>query len=289
MRRRFVGAALVFLLAGAARAEDQKSAGDAQAAINFPSSRGLAGMRDMIDARVPEKLAVRGLLRFEHDSLNVESDAIAHSVDVYAAELILGASALSIVDVGFRLPVEFRVDKHDIRGFSSRRVSANGVGDAELSGKAGFKLGPITLGPYATIHVNSGSALLEKHNELQLGGAAALSLLDDRLAVHLNVSEVAFSSGKWAIGYRLGASVVPWADDLIVLRVYGYFDGLEYAGTKIQGNDVRAAVGVQAIVFKFVIVDFGSYIRLYDGDLPRHVRDVATYGINFGGGVSINF
>lgn len=288
MRRRIVGVAALalVLVAAPARAEDE-----GRRSVGFSGTRGLTGMREMVDARVPELLNVRGMLRFEHESLNLESNAFAHSVDTYAAEGIGGVSALGMLDAGIRYPLEIRVNKDDVRGVSSHQVTIEGVGDPELSGKVAFKLGPVSLGPYGTAHFNIGHKSLEHTNKWDLGACGTLAILNDHVAVHGNITWVRtfvhFGPGKFAFGYRLGGSVVPWADETLVLRLYLYLDGLEYGGT--PGSDVKVAVGAQALLMKILTVEIGSFVKVEDGDLPTQIRNVGTYGINFSAGVSFMF
>lgn len=292
MKKLLLASALALALAAprAARAEDSTSSSEGRRSVGFSSSWGLVGMRDLIDARVPSTLNVRGMVRFEHDSTNLDSSSQTHTLDVYGLELIAGASALGIVDAGIRLPFEVRIERDAFHGGPSRRVEANGVGDALLSGKAGFQLGPwIALGPYATVHWNTGSSLLEKTNELHLGGCATVSFLDDRLGLHVNITSVSYDGGKWAIGYRLGASIAPIANKDMVLRFFAYLDGKDYVGTKVQGNDARIFGGAQVLFLEFLTAEVSCGFKVDPGDLPSHVRDTGTYGLDVGAGVSVMF
>ncbi len=258
--------------------------------IGFASTVGLTGMRDLIDARVPSTINVRGMIRFDNESLNLDSASQSHSLDTYDLDLIAGASLLGMLDAGFHLPLQYRVVRDALHGGPSRRISADGVSDAEISGKVGFALGPwISIGPYATLHWNTGSSLLDKTNELRLGGCGTLSFLDDRVAAHVNFTNINYDGGKWALGYRLGASVVPLLSDFLLLRVFVYLDGKDFIGTRVQGNDTRIFGGVQALFFKFVTAEFSMGWKIYNGDLPVFVHDVSTYGIDVGGGVSFSF
>lgn len=271
-----------------ARADDKEPEG--RRSVGFNSSTGLVGMRDLIDARVPSTINVRGTIKFHHESLNTDSRALFHTVDTYSCDLIAGASALGLIDAGAKLPATVRVQKDVFHGGPGRRIQAEGVGDLQLSGKVGLGLGPwITLAPYATVHWDTGSRLLEKTNELHFGAAATAAILDERVGVHLNLTNVSYASGKWALGYRLGVSLVPFASDLVVLRLFAYLDGKEFIGHRVRGNDARLFGGVQALFFEIITAEVSFGMKFYAGDLRHYLRDDATYGLDMGAGVSFMF
>lgn len=292
MKKLLLGMALALLVPAVAHAQESGSSSEPEGrrSVGFSSSKGLTGMRDLIDARVPTTINIRGMLRFDNESTNLDSPFLAHSLDVYSADFIAGASALGILDAGLRLPVEIRVEKDDVHGGPSRKVTVNGVGDAEVSGKVGFQLGPwIALGPYATLHWNTGSGSLEKTNEMHLGGCGTVSFLDDRIAGHVNITSISYDGGKWAFGYRLGVSIVPIAIDGFLLRLFLYVDGKDYIGTRVHGNDGRIFGGAQVLLFKIVTAEFSMGWKFDRGDLPGYIADIGTYGLDLGAGVSFMF
>jgi hypothetical protein len=291
MRKLLFAVAVSALIApGVVRAEDEKSEPEGRRSVGFSSSTGLVGMRDMIDARVPSLLNIRGMLKFHHESTNVDSRQFLYSDDSYAVDVIAGASALGLVDAGLRLPMTVRIQRTAIHGGPDRSIQSEGFNDLELSGKVGFQLGPwIALGPYVTVHANTGSKLLDKRNEMHIGTCGTASILDDRIGVHVNLSNVTYSGGKWAFGYRLGASVVPFASDMVVLRLFAYLDGKDYIGHKIRGNDARLFGGVQALFFKLVTAEVSFGMKFYAGDLRSYLRDDGTYGLDIGAGISFMF
>jgi len=291
MRKTVLAAGLMlFLIAPAARAEESSSEPEGRRSVGFSSSWGLVGMRDLVDARVPTTINVRGMVRFEHDSTNLDSTFQSHSLDIYGLELIGGVSALGLLDAGIRLPFEVRTEKDDIHGGPRNHITADGVGDALVSGKVGFQLGPwIALGPYATVHWNTGSKSLEKTNELHFGGCGTISILDDRIGVHVNLTSVSYDGGKWAFGYRLGASLVPIASKEFVLRVFAYLDGKDYIGTRTHGNDARLFAGVQGLFIECITAEVSVGFKFDAGDLPGYIKDVSTYGLDVGVGVSFMF
>ena len=288
MRKIFFAALLVCLAPAALRAEDEP---EGRRSVGFSSSTGLVGMRDMIDARVPSLLNVRGTLKFHHESTNLDSRSTFYSVDEYSADVIAGVSALGLLDAGLRLPMTVRTVRVAIHGGPDRTRQDEGWSDLELSGKVGFQLGPwIALGPYMTVQANTGSKLLDKKNVLHIGAAGTASILDDRIGLHVNLTNVTFSGGKWAIGYRAGVSLVPVANDTIVLRLFCYLDGKDYIGQKIRGNDARLFGGVQTLFFKVVTAEISFGMKFFAGDARHlHIQDDATYGLDIGAGVSFMF
>jgi hypothetical protein len=287
--------AFLLLAASTVRADGEGGAalplvGDGSLSIGLPSSFGLTGMRDMIDARIPAGINVRGLLRFDDETQNLSSSSQSYSQDLYQGNLIVGASALKLFDVGVRVPLEWQVEKDRLRGDPTDRTSADGIGNTLVSGKVGFQLLPwLTIGPYVTAATDSGSSLLDKSNMLTVGGCGTFAIWEERLAAHVNMSTIFQDGGKWSFKYRVGGSVVPFASDPLLFRVFAYFDGQDYVGDRVQGSEASIYGGVQALFFKFVMAEVSFGWRVYAGDLPHAVKDESTYGLDVGAGVSFTF
>jgi hypothetical protein len=287
------GAVLALVTAGPALGQEPASKlldSEGRLSLNLPSSTGLTGMRDLIDARVPEGFSARGMIRFDDESQNLDSTALSHSLDKYATQLVLGGSIFGAVDFGFSIPLEIQSEVDKFHGGPLHRVTSDGVGDATFAAKGSFALGPwIYVGPYATLQLNSGSANLQKMNELTIGGAGTVAVYDNRIAGHLNFSSVSFDGGKWAISYRVGASYAPIATREILLRVFSYLDGKEYVGSRTHGNDALLFGGVQGVFLGYITGEISFGWRVLSGTTLDHVKDTGTYAFDFGAGASIQF
>src|SRR4051812_30132876 len=100
--------AVVLVFASVARAQDEPLAARA---IGFASARGITGMRDLVDARVPpDDVNIRLALRYSYDHIDVESRRAERTTDRQYSELVSGASFLGVIDAGLRLrPFEYKV------------------------------------------------------------------------------------------------------------------------------------------------------------------------------------
>jgi hypothetical protein len=288
--RLLVTAALALVPALALAQEVSPLETEGQRSVGFPSSSGLCGMRDLIDARVPQSIVnLRSMLRFDNESENLSSSSGKYSLDSYTMSLVLGASAFNILDAGFALPTEIRSVKNDVNGTGGHDTN-NGVGDIQVAAKGGFKLGSwISLGPYGLVHVNSGSKSLEKTNFLETGSAVTVSFLDERIALVGNLGSVNYNGGKWSVAYRGGPSFVVLANDNVLLRAFSYVDGNYWIGSKERGNDLRLFFGAQANIFKLITAEVSFGWRLDSRNLPDGVKDTATYGLDVGAGASFSF
>ncbi len=286
-----------------ARARDS----DAEPAINLPGRLGLTGFQDMVDARVPRLLSVRGGLRYDvfvqnrdfDGALEAEVDREQHEFGAY-----VGVSALGLLDAAVRFPFIYRRDTAEVSGLPDPSGSYDqGWGDIDVAGKVAFGLGPVVLAPYAYGKLPTGEPDVGDVAELEWGGAATFSLLNQYVALHANLAGVNVSGGEFAFRYRLGASLVVFADDGVVLRVYGYGDGIEYEGHADSDFDID--MGVQAIFMKIFFVELGGSVRLVDSgtidddlkggagaaiaSIDKHFEDEGTWGLSLNVGVTFEF
>lgn len=279
---------------------------DAEPAINLPGRLGLAGFQDMVDARSPGTLSVRGGLRYDvlvqrrdFDVIDVELDREQHEVGAF-----VGVSALGLLDAAVRFPFIYRRDTAEVKGFPDPSGSYDqGWGDIDVAGKVSFGLGPITLAPYAHGKLPTGEPDVGEVAELEWGGAATFSLLNEYVALHANLAGVNIEGGEVALRFRLGASFVVFASDALLLRVYGYGDGVEWEGH--ADTDFDLDVGVQAILFKIFYAELGGSVRLVDGgkiddelkdgagkalaSIERHFDDEGTWSLSLAFGVVLDF
>jgi hypothetical protein len=297
-------ALLLLLSAGAARAEESA----AGRAVNLPGNLGLAGMQDMVDARVPKLIAVRAGLRYAlqvrdqdfRGAVDATRELERHDVIAYA-----GASLLGLADAAVRFPFVYRRDDTDLHGVREqfRARYDEGWGDLDVAGKVGLSLGDwITVAPFAFGRLPTGEPDVRDLARFEWGAAATISVLNQYVSVHGNVAGLTEEEGLQGFRYRLGVSLVPVATDPVLLRIYGYGDGLEYEGR--ANSDFDLDFGVQAILFKMFTVELGSSVRIVDagyiddtlkdtlraeGIFDRHFRDDGTWELHLSVGVVIEF
>lgn len=296
--------ALVALLAGAARAEDSKAA----RAVNLPGNLGLAGMQDMVDARVPKLIAVRAGLRYAlqvrdqdfRGAVDATRELERHDVLAYA-----GASLFGVADAAVRFPFIYRRDDTDLHGVREqfRARYDEGWGDLDVAGKVSLGLGDwVTIAPFAFGKLPIGEPDVRDLGRFEWGAAATISVLNQYVSVHGNVAGLTEEEGLQGFRYRLGVSLVPVATDPVLVRVYAYGDGLEYEGR--ANSDFDLDFGLQAILFKFFTIELGSSVRIVDagyiddtlkdtlraeGVFDRHFRDDGTWELHLSVGVVLEF
>lgn len=270
-------AALVLVAPALARAQEDEPTKNA---ISFANSRGLAGMRDLVDARVPDAdFALRTALRYSYEREDLESVRGAHVVEKEYAEVVAGASFVKVFDVGLRLkPIESATTDH---------VNHCAMADTDVAAKVSWTEELFALAPYVQQELPTGSRRLEHTFATEAGGAATLAVFEQRLTLHANLAFMDQNAGKLGFRYRFGIAFVPWADEDMVLRLWFYVDGLEHEGTK--GSEVVAAGGIQVRLFSVVTLSFTANGRIYDGALPPGIRDEGTYGVHAGVGLGLTF
>lgn len=303
----WTGALVACALACAGASPARALESDAEPAIGLPSRLGLTGFQDMVDARVPDLLSVRGGLRYDvlvqnrdfDGAVEAEVDSEQHDFGAY-----VGVSALGLLDAAVRFPFIYRRDTAEVNGLPDPSGSYDqGWGDIDVAGKVAFGLGPIVLAPYAHGKLPVGEPDVGDVAELEWGGAATFSILNQYVGVHANLAGVNIEGGEVAFRYRLGASFVVLATDGLLLRLYAYGDGIEYEGHADSDFDVD--LGVQAIVAKIFFVELGGSVRLVDAgtiddelkdgagaaisSIDRHFEDEGTWGLSLTAGVILDF
>jgi hypothetical protein len=256
----------------------------------------------MVDARVPDGLySIRGGARYDvtvierqfEGALDATLEQTHHELGLY-----VGASFLEIGDIGVRVPYVW--DRAELTldgGPSPGKTGRNGWGDLELAGKVSldlldFGVARLVLAPYLLGSVPTGEPEVEDLWEAEYGAAATLSMLNEYLSVHGNVSGLQREHGLSAIRYRVGAAFVVWGDHNAVLRLYGYADGIEYEGQ--ANSDINVDFGAQGLLLEFITIELGASVRVVDGGfvdddlddeldaigvLDRHVDDEGTWNV----------
>jgi hypothetical protein len=285
--------------------DDDKSDSAPSRAINFPGTLGLGGMQDMVDARTPEDfIALRAGVRY---SVLVEEQSFDGALDVtrererHAATFYAGGSLLGLVDVSIRIPFVYDKEDRSINGFPDPAADYDkGWGNISLAGKVTLKLGPVEVAPYLHGLFPTGEPAVEDLAELEYGVAGSFFLLNDYLGVHGNLAGIQIEGGISALRYRVGASFVVWSTRPLLLRVYGYGDGIEFEGG--ADSDIDIEFGVQALLFRVITVEIGASVRLLDagrlddtvkddlaqdlGVLDEHFDDEGTWALTFGAGIA---
>jgi hypothetical protein len=264
---------------------------DAERALKLANFRGLSGMQDLIDARVPTGLVIRGGVRLEEAHSDLHGHMFDFSQEKIDLQAYAGVAAFSLFEVGARLPFEIdhTTKTFSINGGATRR-SGDQFGDLDLAGKLSLKLGWFALAPYAQVTLPSGDRRFDHSTGAELGGAVSAALLQSRVVLHANVSGQFIDTGNWALNFRGGVSVVPLASKVLVLRPYIYLDGHStFIGR--TGSDLSVAAGAQALLLDFIQVEAGASYRFLanGGNGPARdgpSNDTGTWSLSIGAGVA---
>lgn len=289
----------LLLCAAYAHADDDA---DAKRALKLSGNIGLTGFQDMVDARTPEKLSIRGGLRYRVDvlendfrgAIDATRKAERHELSLYA-----GGSLLGMIDVAARFPFLVTRDKTNRFGLPDLPSDRDhGWGDLDLAAKVSLSLGLVDAAVFAKGRIPSGEPEVRDLGEFEYGLAASLTLFNHHLAGHANVSGLQVEEGLSALRFRVGASFVVLDFEDLLVRVYGYGDGIEYEGRATTDFDLD--FGAQAILFGFVSVELGTTVRIVDGGYlddsvrdalrgqgitDRHFDDDGTWALELGVGI----
>jgi hypothetical protein len=164
-----------------------------------------------------------------------------------------------------------------------------------------FGLGPVVLSPFLFGRANSGEPDVEDLARFEYGVAATFSILD-YIGIHGNLAGVQVEEGLEAFRYRAGVSIVALATDALVIRAYGYGDGIEFEGA--ADSDFDLDFGVQTIIMSIFTLEVGTSVRVKDaefidddfeegleaqGIFDRHFDDEGTWGLSIVAGVILTF
>ena len=299
MRKLIVCSAVLLALAPAAFADDSA----AEDAIGFPSRTGLAGFGDMVDARTPETLNIRGGLRYRFEIIERDFGSavgLVRKEETHQLVFYGGVSLLGLVDVAAMIPHEWERTENDFSGFAPDNVDNDrGWGDLEAAAKVSIELGPIELAPYVRLKLPTAESAVEDLGEGEWGVAATFSILNEYLSVNGNIAGLnRETEGLTGITYRVGGSFVVWSDEIALVRIYGFGNGITFEGS--PDTDLNVSFGVQARLLEFITLEIGSSVRLLDGGkideetekdliqqgvLEDHFDDEGTWDVHFGIGV----
>ncbi|HZV02668.1 MAG TPA: hypothetical protein VFF73_38530 [Planctomycetota bacterium] len=295
--------ALLFSVAGDVGAQDdvdEKPLTSGEASIGLPSFFGVSGLRNMVDARTPTRVDLRALLGYDWTRQDVTGPVAEKTVDTSEGALTVGASALTFLELGAHFPF-YVVKRQTVDVFNQSSEKEESVGrivSLDLGLKAGRSLDFITkslhwlsLAPYMLVHVTGapGITRLDGFLSFEVGGAATVAVLDDRLSFHLDLAYAHIGVKTAAVRCRLGIFGVPIgvADDLVV-RIGGYVDGLSVVKTNTRHDLLDVSFGVQGLLIKYIILEVTGGYRAYQG-LSFQLRDRGTGGLEANVGGRIEF
>ena len=280
MHRRCSWLLLVLLCAPAARADDAGDS-DASQSVRLQGALGLTGFMDMVDARTPGLLSIRGGSRYQLDvrdrRFEASSGSLVREERHHEIWTHVGVSLLGFIDASARIPFVWDRQTTDIRGGPDVRDNSHGWGDLDLAAKITLEFGPFTVAPYAWGRIPTGEPKVQDLAELNYGAAGTLSLFSSYLSFHANLAGIQKETGISGLRYRLGLAFCPWASDSYLIRAFAYADGVEYEGS---GNgDLDAKFGVQVILFETLTAEVGAGYRIIEGDqiddaLKRQLRGI---------------
>lgn len=260
---------------------------DADLAVKLPNFLGLSGMQDMIDARIPTGLTIRGGARLEQSKENLKGQLMEFKREQLNLQAYAGVAALELFEVGARLPFEVNRTSKGVKfdGGHTRR-KGDSVGDLDVAGKISLRLGPLAIAPYVMGTLPSGDRRFSREAGGKVGGAVTVSVLKSIVNFHANVDGAWLEGGEWAINYRTGVSVVPLATKILLLRPYVFLNGRQSLA-RDSGADLRVATGVQALLFDFITLEAGGSYRFLSQATPSDLEtDTGTYSFHVGAGVA---
>jgi hypothetical protein len=295
--RRVVSLVILLGIAGGASADDapaEKPPTPGKTSIGLPSFFGISGLRNMVDARTPSSmLQLRGLLGYEFTHQTTEDQIEQQTVMTNSASFTISASAFTFFELGGHVPF-YVVKEQETRVFdmSFDRERTTRTLTLDLGLKAGRtldfisgKLDWLAIAPYMLIHISrlDGVQRLDGFVVVEVGGAATVALLEDRLSIHANFAYAHLGVHVDGFRLRLGAFGVPvgWKDDF-VLRVGAYMDFLK-AGSS-RGDSIEANLGVQSLLFAHLIIQLtGGYRVFQSHENGSRDRDTGAFEANIGG------
>jgi hypothetical protein len=260
---------------------------DADLAVKLPNFFGLSGMQDMIDARIPTGLTIRGGVRLEQTKSDLHGPLMNFKADQLNLQAYAGVAALELFEVGARLPFEINHTSKGLRiDGGHTRKDGDTFGDLDVGGKFSIRFGPLALAPYLVATLPSGDRRFNNTAGGRVGGAATVSILKSIVNFHANVDGAWLEGGDWAIDFRTGVSVVPLATKILLLRPYVFLNGRQSLA-KNAGTDLRVAAGVQGLLLDFITVEAGGSYRFMNGTTPHDLEiDDGTWAFNIGAGVA---
>lgn len=245
---------------------EERADRDAARALRFPGSLGLTGMQAMVDARIPNDFSLRGGASYTSawSDRDVRGDfGVSRQREQHLFGFYAGGSALGLIDVSIRVPWGYTRTKTNRKGAVDRAAdTVRGWGDVEVAGKVAYGLGPLTLSPFLYGRLPTGEPDVRDLGRFEYGLAGTFAVLNSYLALHGNVAGLQEEGGLSALRYRVGASFVVYSEPDLLIRVYGYQDGIEFEGH--ADSDLDAVGGVQALLWERITVEVSGTYRLHD-------------------------
>ena len=117
----------------------------------------------------------------------------------------------------------YRRDDIDLHGVGEQLEARydQGFADLDVAGKVSLDIGPVALAPYMVGKLPTGDGSLEDLARFEFGAAATFTILQEYFALHANIGGFTEEEGLQGFRYRIGASVVPFATDFLLVRIYG--------------------------------------------------------------------
>ena len=173
------------------------------------------------------------------------------------------------LDLAVTAPYRFASERLELRGTPGRASDGGeSLGEVTLAAKVGLRVPKFFFGDWAIAGV----------------GFYAVGRLDTRLpASQPDSAEYGFAvtgpygygvryvgnlairheaGGAFALVWRAGASVVPLADEDLVVRVFGHFSGVEHEGMGLPTVDLE--LGAQALIAGWLVVTADASCRLVE-------------------------
>jgi hypothetical protein len=290
-RRLLAAIALVLVPLAEARSQDEElDRSDeirlARSAAGFASVFGITGMREMIEARVPERPIVRGMLQaaIDHQQLSFGEGSVTQTTDSVGLQLTLGGSFARIFDFGMRwIPIE---QVRTQRTGAPTQVEDKS-GGLDLAAKISLPLGSAAaIAPYAIFHFELGGHDLYGSRGVEAGSAFVFAFARDQVALHATLAYADRSGQASAFRFRVGASWVAVAEDSVLVHPFVYLDGVEPTDA---GLGLRIDFGVQVRLFDSLVVSAAVYYYLVDDSSPPGTKDEGSWGVRFGLGLKFLF
>jgi hypothetical protein len=286
-RRLLAAIALVLVpLAEARSQEEELDRSDeirlARSAGGFASVFGITGMRELIEARVPDRPMVRAIasLAIDHQKLSFGNGSVVQTTDSTGLQLSAGGSFARLVDLGLRyIPIEQVVTR---RTGVPTQVEDK-AGGLDLAAKLSLSLGSAAMAPYTIFHFELGGHDLYGSRAVEVGSAFVFPFARDRVSLHATLSYDGKSGQSGAFRFRVGPSFVPYATDALLVHPFIYLDGIQRSG----GLALQLIVGFQVRIFDSLVVAFNANYYLVDDSLAAGTKDEAAWGLRFTLGLKV--
>jgi hypothetical protein len=287
-RRLAAAIALVLVPLAEARSQESSTSDEialARRASGFASIFGLTGMRAMVEARVPERPSVRGMLQgsADHQELSFGSGSVEQTTDSLGLQLTLGGSFARSVDLGMRCIL---IEQVETRRTGTPREVQDKSGGLDLAAKVSLPLGPAAIAPYAIFHFELGGHDLNGGRGVEAGAAFTFTFARERAALHATLSYDDKAGQPPAFRFRVGASGVAVNEDAVLVHPFVYLEGVEPTGA---GLGLQIDFGVQVRLFDSLVLSAAAFYYLVDDSPPPGTKDEGAWGIRFGLGLGAKF